>query len=164
MRSTTLMHAALAILLCVAACNSEAAPTASAAKPAVKPALPTGSVRFETPSGPWVVKVEIVSDDASRQRGLMFRRDLPPNTGMLFVFQSSEDHNFWMHNTTVLRLTWWRRAMASSLCPASESKRNAARRVRRFSSVRDLRIDSSLRTSCSLNWSALRFLGKGMAH
>src|SRR6266568_914277 len=52
--------------------------------------------------------------------------------------------------------------MASSLWPDSESKRNAARRVRRFSSVRDLRMDSSLSISCSLNWTGLRFLGKGM--
>src|SRR5260370_42694866 len=52
--------------------------------------------------------------------------------------------------------------MASSLWPDSESKRNAARRVRRFSSVRDLRMDSRLSISCSLNWTGLRFLGKGM--
>src|SRR5260370_36140935 len=52
--------------------------------------------------------------------------------------------------------------MASSLWPDSESKRNAARRVRRFSSVRDLRMDCSLSISCSLNWTGLRFLGKGM--
>jgi hypothetical protein len=47
-----------------------------------------------------------------------------------------------MQSTTVLRLTWWCCAMASSLWPDSESKRNAARRVRRFSSVRDLRMES----------------------
>ena len=67
-------------------------------------------------------------------------------------------------STTVLRLTWWCCAMASSLWPDSESKRKAARRARRFSSVRDLRMDSSLSTSCSLNWTRLRFLGKGMPH
>ena len=48
--------------------------------------------------------------------------------------------------------------------PDSESKRNAARRVRRFSSVRDLRMDSSLSKSCSLNRRGLRFFGKGMTH
>jgi uncharacterized membrane protein (UPF0127 family) len=91
------MRRAFAILVCMAACHSEAA---TAPAPAPKSA-PTGSIRFETTRGPWVVKVEIVSDDASRQRGLMFRRDLPVNTGMLFVFQSSDDHNFWMHNTLI---------------------------------------------------------------
>ena len=52
-----------------------------------------------------------------------------------------------MHSTTVLRLTWWWRAMASSVWPDRESKRNATRTVRRFSSVRDLRMDSSLSKS-----------------
>ncbi|HEX4382469.1 MAG TPA: DUF192 domain-containing protein [Myxococcales bacterium] len=89
------MRRVLAILICMAACHSEAAPTATPSKPA----LPTGTIRFETPRGPWVVKVEIVADDASRQRGLMFRRDLPVNTGMLFVFQASAEQSFWMHNT-----------------------------------------------------------------
>ena len=40
------------------------------------PTLPTGAVRFETPRGPWIVKVEVARDDASRERGLMFRREL----------------------------------------------------------------------------------------
>src|ERR1700691_2871297 len=34
----------------------------------------------------------------------------------------------------------------------------------RFSSVRDLRMDSSLSKSCWLNWRAPGFLGKGMTH
>jgi hypothetical protein len=54
--------------------------------------------------------------------------------------------------------------MASSLCPDSESKSNAARSVRRFSSVRDLRMASSFSFSCSLNWSGLRFFAKGIPH
>ncbi len=52
--------------------------------------------------------------------------------------------------------------MLSSLWPDIESNRNAARRVRRFSSVRDLRMDSSLPISCAVNCKALRFLGKGV--
>jgi uncharacterized protein len=63
--------------------------------------LPVGTVRFDTPRGPWVVKVEVVADDAARQRGLMYRRELPRDHGMLFVFQESSDHNFWMHNTLI---------------------------------------------------------------
>jgi uncharacterized membrane protein (UPF0127 family) len=87
------MRRVLAMLICVAACHSEAATAPR------KMTLPAGTVRFETPRGPWVVKVEIASDEVSRARGLMFRRDLPANTGMLFVFQATEEHAFWMHNT-----------------------------------------------------------------
>ena len=63
--------------------------------------LPSGAVRFETPRGPWVVRVEIASTDEARPRGLMFRRDLPQDRGMIFVFQSTEEHSFWMHNTLI---------------------------------------------------------------
>jgi len=80
--------------MCLAACHSEAAEKAPDA-----PRLPQGAVRFETVRGPWVVKVEIASDDATRTRGLMFRRTLDPDHGMLFVFPRSEEHGFWMHNT-----------------------------------------------------------------
>jgi uncharacterized protein len=63
--------------------------------------LPEGAVRFETPRGPWVVRVEVASNDAERARGLMFRRDLAPDHGMIFVFDKSEEHSFWMHNTLI---------------------------------------------------------------
>jgi uncharacterized membrane protein (UPF0127 family) len=61
--------------------------------------LPEGAVRFQTARGEWVVRVEVAGNDADRARGLMFRRDLPPDHGMIFVFSSSEEHGFWMHNT-----------------------------------------------------------------
>ena len=60
---------------------------------------PPGAVRFETPRGPWVVRVEIANTDESRTRGLMFRRDLPQDRGMIFIFPVAEEHGFWMHNT-----------------------------------------------------------------
>ena len=90
------MRRVLIGLLCIAACHGEAAE-----KTVSDPALRTGSVRFETRRGPWVVKVEVAADDASRTRGLMFRRSLDPDRGMIFLFPSSEEHSFWMHNTLI---------------------------------------------------------------
>ena len=58
-------------------------------------------MRFDTARGPWVVKVEIAGDEASRARGLMYRRSLEPDRGMIFVFPASEEHTFWMHNTLI---------------------------------------------------------------
>src|SRR5438128_10041595 len=81
-------------LLCAAACHSEAAEKAA-------PALSQGAVRFDTARGPWVVKVEIAGDEPSRARGLMYRRSLEPDRGMIFVFPTTEDHTFWMHNTLI---------------------------------------------------------------
>lgn len=45
------------------------------------------------------IPVELALTPTERQRGLMFRRDLEPHAGMLFVFPESEDHSFWMKNT-----------------------------------------------------------------
>ena len=51
-------------------------------------------------SGPGVrVTVELALKPEERQRGLMYRRDLGANAGMLFVFPQSADHSFWMKNT-----------------------------------------------------------------
>ncbi len=42
---------------------------------------------------------EVAATDNSRTTGLMFRRMLPENWGMLFVFQDTSVLNFWMKNT-----------------------------------------------------------------
>src|SRR4051812_2674154 len=91
------MRLALAILISLGACHSAA--SADTNTPVNIVNFKTGTIRFETPRGPWVVKVEIASTEAARNRGLMFRRELKPNSGMLFVFQESSEHNFWMRNT-----------------------------------------------------------------
>jgi uncharacterized protein len=74
------------------------AATSTGSAPVTK-ATPT--VRFETPRGPWLVRVEVVNTDETRARGLMFRKSLEPDTGMLFVFDETEDHSFWMRNTLI---------------------------------------------------------------
>src|SRR3989454_1200721 len=81
-------------LLGVAACHRDAAE-----KPA--PALAQGAVRFETARGPWVGRADCAGDGASRAGGLMSRRSLEPDRGMIFVFPASEEHTFWMHNTLI---------------------------------------------------------------
>jgi uncharacterized membrane protein (UPF0127 family) len=63
--------------------------------------MPQSAVRFETPRGPWVVRVELARNDAQRARGLMFRRELPRDQGMLFIFEETSEHPFWMHNTLI---------------------------------------------------------------
>lgn len=57
------------------------------------------SVRFETPRGPWVVEVEVAKSDLEREKGLMFRRELARDHGMIFLFAETTEHGFWMHNT-----------------------------------------------------------------
>ena len=58
-------------------------------------------------SGPWVEvagqrsSVEIADDDAERARGLMFRDELAPDAGMLFLFRQEAPRAFWMRNTRI---------------------------------------------------------------
>jgi uncharacterized protein len=45
--------------------------------------------------------VEIAADDATRERGLMFRDSMDPGHGMLFLFDRAMPQNFWMKNTHI---------------------------------------------------------------
>jgi uncharacterized membrane protein (UPF0127 family) len=69
--------------------------------PAQGRTMPQPAVRFETSRGPWVVQVEVARTDPERSRGLMFRPDLQRDHGMLFLFEESAEHGFWMHNTLI---------------------------------------------------------------
>ncbi|MFN5609550.1 MAG: DUF192 domain-containing protein [Holosporales bacterium] len=47
-----------------------------------------------------VLQVEVAQTDAQRQQGLMFRRDLAPDGGMLFIFPEGYGvPTMWMKNT-----------------------------------------------------------------
>jgi uncharacterized membrane protein (UPF0127 family) len=45
--------------------------------------------------------VEIADDPAERERGLMFRDELPEGHGMLFIHDREEDQSYWMKNTKI---------------------------------------------------------------
>lgn len=49
--------------------------------------------------GPHMFQVEVAATQQQRERGLMDRTRLPENGGMLFVFDYSGRHCFWMRNT-----------------------------------------------------------------
>ncbi|XQU69707.1 hypothetical protein OJJOAM_002438 [Cupriavidus sp. H18C1] len=50
-------------------------------------------------AGMYVIRAEVAADPQSRQQGLMYRKSMPANTGMLFVFEQKAGHCFWMKNT-----------------------------------------------------------------
>jgi uncharacterized membrane protein (UPF0127 family) len=52
-------------------------------------------------AGVHLIQAEVASTATSRQEGLMFRRALGPNRGMLFVFPESARHCMWMRNTYI---------------------------------------------------------------
>ena len=47
------------------------------------------------------VNVEIADDNNERINGLMFRKNLDKNSGMLFVFDDEKNQTFWMKNTLI---------------------------------------------------------------
>jgi len=61
--------------------------------------LPVETIRIDTQSGPKEFKVEVAADAVSQEHGLMFRRDLAADAGMLFDFHQEARVSFWMKNT-----------------------------------------------------------------
>jgi uncharacterized protein len=53
------------------------------------------------------VTAELAVSDEERARGLMFRKTLGPDQGMLFVFEQEGRHSFWMKDTWIpLDMLW----------------------------------------------------------
>ncbi|MCC7484541.1 MAG: DUF192 domain-containing protein [Burkholderiales bacterium] len=74
----------------ILACGLAAAPASRAALPEI--ALAVGGHKLV---------VEVAASDPARAQGLMHRRMLPENRGMLFVFRETALHAMWMMNTYV---------------------------------------------------------------
>ena len=66
---------------------------------AIAAPLPQSTLIIATRHGPAVFNVEIAADQASQERGLMFRSSMAPNAGMLFDFHTPLYVTFWMKNT-----------------------------------------------------------------
>lgn len=57
-------------------------------------------VTIQTAAGETVtVTVEVADTPKKRERGLMFRKELGAQHGMLFLFRREANHTFWMKNT-----------------------------------------------------------------
>ncbi|HWC92653.1 MAG TPA: DUF192 domain-containing protein [Pseudolabrys sp.] len=59
------------------------------------------TLEIASKSGVHVFAVEIADTDASREKGLMFRKSLPEGQGMLFDFHEEQPVGFWMQNTYI---------------------------------------------------------------
>ena len=62
---------------------------------------PVPRVVVEAARGEAAVRVEVARTPAQREHGLMDRARLDPDAGMLFVFEESARHGFWMKNTLI---------------------------------------------------------------
>ena len=62
--------------------------------------FPTDTVTIATADGEeHVFTVEVATTPAQLSQGLMFREQLAPNAGMLFLYPDDKPRTFWMKNT-----------------------------------------------------------------
>ncbi|MEN9847120.1 MAG: hypothetical protein RIS36_2267 [Pseudomonadota bacterium] len=85
----------LALVGCVAVCVVSACAQSSK--------LPVVKGRFVTAAGSETptFRLEVCATDAERAMGLMYRRSLDRDAGMIFVFPDERQNSFWMKNTYI---------------------------------------------------------------
>jgi len=59
------------------------------------------TVEIISKSGVHPFSVELATNGAEWERGLMYRKELPEGRGMLFDFEREAPVSFWMHNTYI---------------------------------------------------------------
>jgi len=86
-------------------------PKTTTTQAAPKAAVPTepqfkeeGSLRFLSGTDNSEIrgiKIELADTEPERARGMMYRKSIPTDTGMLFIMETSKQQNFYMRNTYV---------------------------------------------------------------
>lgn len=64
--------------------------------------LPSEVATITTPGGGLHrFRLEVAREEADLERGLMFRTELAPDSGMLFIFPEVKETQMWMRNTLI---------------------------------------------------------------
>ncbi len=94
---------AIAAALLLAACRAE--PASNASLPVAARTAPSGmdlvQLTITGAARSHVFAVEMARTPAQQERGLMYRRALGPDEGMLFPFDPPRPASFWMRNTLI---------------------------------------------------------------
>jgi uncharacterized protein len=61
----------------------------------------TSELTIQTAAGPQKFAIELALTDAQMEQGLMFRRSMAPDAGMLFDFKQPTPVTMWMKNTVI---------------------------------------------------------------
>jgi uncharacterized membrane protein (UPF0127 family) len=97
-RRAVLAAVALALSAPAAAQLPKQDPKACRGQPELTPLEP---LQVRTDRGVQSFQVEVADSDRERAYGLMCRRAMAPDRGMLFVFPRAEPQAFWMRNTLI---------------------------------------------------------------
>jgi uncharacterized membrane protein (UPF0127 family) len=96
------------ILLLAAVGCAPAGPDASPSPSAASPGLPTGTLTVRTGAAAVTLRVEIAETGQDRATGLMNRTTLPPDEGMVFLYDQPTGGSFWMKDTLIpLSIAFW---------------------------------------------------------
>jgi uncharacterized membrane protein (UPF0127 family) len=85
-------------------CRTEHAALPAAGAPAPAPAAAVGAARpawVYLYAGSTEIRAEVAATPSARQVGLMHRRSLEPDSGMVFVFPDRRELDFWMLNVPI---------------------------------------------------------------
>lgn len=58
-------------------------------------------LEFKTAGGPVYFEVEVADTVTERMKGLMFRKEMDPDRGMIFIFEEPQVASFYMKNTYI---------------------------------------------------------------
>ena len=65
------------------------------------PALAQGLPVVQLSAGMYLIRAEVAADFGSRAQGLMYRKQMASNAGMLFIFDQPGEQCMWMKNTLI---------------------------------------------------------------
>lgn len=89
------------ILTCLAALSAPLAVARAEAPAAGTEQAKTEPLAILAQDGRRAFQVEVMRNDAQRAKGLMYRRSMPADHGMLFDFERPLPVNMWMKNTYI---------------------------------------------------------------
>lgn len=88
-------------ILVLAACNPQPA-TSEGTMPELDGAFEFAQLEIVNDSGERLsFDIYLAKTDEQRRRGLMFVRNMPERTGMLFIYNEEDIHSMWMKNTYI---------------------------------------------------------------
>jgi uncharacterized protein len=97
--------AALVAIIVVGACSSPPSPSGDGGWAA---GFGEAALVIQTSSGEVRLRVQVADSPEERTRGLMFRQELPPDGGMVFLEEEPTRGTFWMKDTLIpLSLAVW---------------------------------------------------------
>jgi uncharacterized membrane protein (UPF0127 family) len=85
-------------LLLIIGCDRSQPPATQTNQPVASENQPQSLETIEMSLNGTVFTIQVANEDHEREKGYMFRKSIPDNEGMLFVFPYEAPRGFWMKN------------------------------------------------------------------